>query len=139
MKKKRFYFCPICGNLIEMVHDSGNVPYCCGKVMQELEAGVTDGKEEFHVPVCLTDGNRVAIKIGDQPHPMEEKHYIEWIEAVTNRRVIRKYLCQGCEPIMRFKLEDGEELCKAYAYCNLHKLWMCNCKTSEACHTKSDT
>ena len=126
MKKKRFYFCPICGNLIEMVHDSGNVPYCCGKVMKELEAGVTDGKEEFHVPVCLKDGNRVAIKIGDQPHPMEEKHYIEWIALETSQAFQMKNLSAGQEPKAAFALADGETVVTAYAYCNLHGLWASN-------------
>lgn len=51
MKKRiRFYYCTICGNIVEKVYASGNIISCCGKSMVELEAGTSDGKVEFHVP-----------------------------------------------------------------------------------------
>ncbi len=123
MKKSRFYYCPICGNIIEKVADSGNNVVCCGKTMVELEAGVTDGKTEWHIPVYEIKDNVVHVKIGENPHPMEKEHYIEWVEIVTTMGIARKYLDPGETPEICFGLCGDEKLCSVYAYCNKHKLW----------------
>ena len=127
MKKKQFLYCQICGNIVEKVYDSGNVLTCCSKNMMELEAGVTDGKVEFHVPVCEMNGTHVTIKIGQEPHPMETDHYIEWIEVVTDKGVIRRFFRPGDKPKFEFELEADEKICTIYSYCNKHKLWKAKC------------
>lgn len=127
MKKNRFYYCQVCGNIIEKVCDSGNDLECCSRTMQGLQAGVTDGKTEWHVPQCVVNGNKVEVRIGEKPHPMEEDHYIEWVELVTNKGIYRKYLKPDDEPCVRFMICDEEEVCKVYAYCNKHKLWKSKC------------
>lgn len=124
---KKYYYCEICGNIIDKVEDSGNKVVCCSKNMAELEAGTTDGKVEYHVPVCNVDGNKVEVKIGEHPHPMEDDHYIQWVEIATNKGSARKYLNPGDNPIVHFFLCDGEKICGVYAYCNKHKLWKATC------------
>lgn len=127
MSKTRFYYCSVCGNIIEKVHDSGNELVCCARTMMELEPGTTDGKLEWHVPVCNLKGNLLEIKIGQNPHPMESDHFIQWVEIATNKGVARKYLEPGDEPVVHFTLCDGEKVCSIYAYCNKHKLWKATC------------
>lgn len=123
MSKPRFYYCPVCGNIVEKVSDSGNDIECCARTMIELQAGITDGKTEWHLPVCEVKGNIICVKIGENPHPMDDNHYIEWVEIVTNMGIARKYFEPGMRPEACFSLYGGEKLCAVYAYCNLHKLW----------------
>jgi superoxide reductase len=52
---------------------------------------------------------------------MEEKHYIEWIEVVTEKGASRKFLNPGDKPESFFK--DVEGLEKIREYCNIHGLW----------------
>lgn len=127
MSKKRFYYCEVCGNIVEKVHDSGNDLECCARTMRELEAGTTDGKKESHVPVCTIKDNKLEVRIGENPHPMEKDHYIQWIEVVTNKGIMRRFLEPGDEPVVHFKLCDGEKVCGVYEYCNIHKLWKAKC------------
>lgn len=125
MSYTKYYYCTVCGNVIELVHDTGNIPMCCMREMEEMEPGTTDGNKEFHVPVYKVHKNKIEVFIGHEPHPMEKNHYIEWIEIETNKGSHRKYLHPGDEPIARFHLCDNEELLNIYAYCNVHKLWSC--------------
>ena len=123
MCEKKYYVCEVCGNIVEKVHDSGNELMCCMRTMQELEAGTTDGKVEYHIPVCKLKHNELKVKIGKEPHPMEDKHYIQWVSVITDKGEMRKYLKPGDEPEVCFHLCDDEKVCEIYAYCNLHKLW----------------
>lgn len=123
MKKTRFYYCPICGNIVEKVMDSGNDLECCGRTMMELLPGITDGKTEWHVPCCEIKDNIVHVKIGEQPHPMTEEHHIVWVEIVTSCGMSRKYLKPDTPAEVCFALCENEKICCVYAYCNKHKLW----------------
>lgn len=123
MAEKKFYICRHCGNLVGMVFDSGVNPVCCGEKMEELKANVTDASGEKHVPVVTVDGDIVTVRVGSVPHPMEEKHYIQWIYLDTEKGGQRKVLKPGDEPVAKFALTDGDEPIGAYEYCNLHGLW----------------
>lgn len=125
MSEIKYYYCTICGNVIEKVHDSKNTPMCCMRDMEELVACSTDGKTEFHVPVYKIHRDKLVVCIGKEPHPMEKDHYIEWIEVETNKGIMRRYLKPGDNPTAHFHLCDKEEVLKIYAYCNKHKLWSC--------------
>lgn len=127
MCKPCFYRCEVCGNIIEKIHDSGNDPVCCGKTMSELCPGVTDGKPEWHIPVCEIKDHKVEIRVGENIHPMDKDHYIQWVEIVTNKGMARKYLEPGDDPVVHFKLCDGEKVCAVYIYCNKHRLWKGKC------------
>ncbi|MDR2770554.1 MAG: desulfoferrodoxin Dfx [Clostridiales Family XIII bacterium] len=119
---EKFYQCEICGNLFETIEDAGVVPTCCGVDMTELEANASDGAGEKHVPVLERDGKNLKVKVGSVSHPMEEKHYINWIVVRQGARVQRVALKPGATPEAAFVL-DGADPVTAYEYCNLHGLW----------------
>lgn len=120
----KFYRCAHCGNFVAMVHDS-NVPMmCCGERMKEVVANTNENVAlEKHLPVVNVNGNIVNVKVGSVTHPMEEKHYIEWVMLVTNLGRQRKMLSPNQEPVASFALLDGEKVLEVYEYCNLHGLW----------------
>lgn len=118
----KFFRCKHCGNLIEMVHNSGAKVVCCGEPMEELTANTVDASKEKHVPVVSIVGNTVLVEVGGVPHPMEEKHYIQWIYLETKSGIQRKCLTPGEDPKATFAL-DNDEVIAAYEYCNIHGLW----------------
>jgi superoxide reductase len=121
MQKNDIYKCPICGNIIEVVHVGGGTLVCCGQSMEKQEANTVDASLEKHVPIIQKTAAGVKINVGSVPHPMEEAHYIEWIEVMVGDYVERKYLKPGDAPEAEFELSgDGLTAC---AYCNLHGLW----------------
>lgn len=118
----KFLRCKHCGNIVEMVNDSGLPIVCCGEVMEELVANTVDAAKEKHVPSVSIVGNIVQVEVGDVIHPMEEKHYIMWIYLHTKNGCQRKDLKPGEEPKAVFALDD-DEVIAVYEYCNLHGLW----------------
>ena len=119
----KFYQCAHCGKIIAVVKESGVPVMCCGQKMQEIVPGTTDAAVEKHVPVYEVNGNIVTVRIGSVAHPMEEKHYIEWVSLQTKGGNQRKALKPGDEPKVCFAICDGDEVEAVYAYCNLHSLW----------------
>lgn len=117
------YKCSVCGNIVEVLHVGGGVLVCCGQEMILQQENTTDGAVEKHVPVVERDGNKVKVKIGEAPHPMEEKHYIEWIEVLAGDISYKKFLHPGEAPEAEFDLPDGAGEITAREYCNLHGLW----------------
>ena len=122
MKNVKFYVCPHCGNIVEMVHDAGVNPVCCGQKMKALIPGSVDASGEKHVPAVKVDGNVVEVNVGSVDHPMVDVHWIEWVELVSDKGIQRKYLNPGEAPHVKFILSDEKPLA-VYAYCNLHGLW----------------
>ena len=120
--KTKFYICERCGNVVDMIHDSGVNPVCCGQKMTELKAGVVEASREKHIPVAELDGDVVKVTVGEVLHPMSEEHSIEWIYLETENGVQRKALKPGDAPTVSFSL-GGEKHVAVYAYCNLHGLW----------------
>ena len=119
----KFFYCKHCGKIIVIVKDSVAPTICCGEEMLELVPGTTDAAVEKHVPVVTVNGNTVEVNVGSVTHPMEEKHFIEWITLETKNGNQLKYLKPGDAPKAVFALTDGDEVVRAYAYCNLHGLW----------------
>ncbi|HNQ81259.1 MAG TPA: desulfoferrodoxin [Candidatus Aminicenantes bacterium] len=121
--KERFqiFHCPVCGNIVEVLTAGGGELVCCGRPMELMTENTVDASKEKHVPVIekTTDGYKV--KVGSVPHPMEEKHYIMWIELIADGRACRKFLKPGEAPEAFFRLEA--EKITAREYCNLHGLW----------------
>ena len=122
MKNAKFYICPHCGNIVEMVHDAGVKPFCCGQKMDELVPGSVDASHEKHVPDVKVSDGVVEVNVGSVNHPMEEVHWIEWVQLITNKGSYRKWLNPGEAPNVKFLLGDEKPLA-VYAYCNLHGLW----------------
>jgi superoxide reductase len=115
------YKCNVCGNIVEMVHQGAGELICCGQPMELRQEKSEEEGTEKHKPIIDRTGKGVIVKIGSMPHPMESQHYIEWIEAVTENKVYRKYLEPGQDPKAEFFIET--ENISARAYCNVHGLW----------------
>ncbi|MBR4824945.1 MAG: desulfoferrodoxin [Spirochaetaceae bacterium] len=119
----KFYRCKVCGKIIAMVKETSVPTICCGEPMTEIVPNTTDAAVEKHVPVIAKKGSSVEISVGSVEHPMSAEHFIEWIAIQTKNGNQRKLLKPGDSPKAAFALVDGDEVIKAYAYCNLHGLW----------------
>jgi superoxide reductase len=95
---------------------------CCGKPMKLMEEKTADYTTEKHVPLLQDGSEGVKIVVGSTAHPMEEKHYIEWIEVINGPYVNRKYLKPGDAPEAEFYVPKQAGL-KVRSYCNIHGLW----------------
>ena len=122
MKNAKFYICPHCGNIVEMVHDAGVKPFCCGQQMDRLVPNTVEASGEKHIPAVTLRDNLVEVNVGSVDHPMVDVHWIEWVQLVTDKGSHRKWLNPGEAPHVKFLLEDEKPLA-VYAYCNLHGLW----------------
>lgn len=118
----KFYVCEHCGNMVEMIHNTGVPMICCGQKMTKMEAGVVEASHEKHIPVANVEGNRVTVKIGSVEHPMAEEHSILWVYLQTDKGGQRKHLEVGQAPVVTFALSEEKPIA-VYAYCNLHGLW----------------
>ena len=121
VEKKQVYKCEMCGNIIEVLHAGPGELVCCGKPMVLFTENSVDAAKEKHVPVIEKTDNGFKVKLGSVPHPMEEKHYIEWIELIAGEESYKIFLSPGDEPEAEFCIEAAEVT--ARAYCNLHGLW----------------
>lgn len=118
----KFFKCNVCGNVVVRLVDSGVVPFCCGDEMTELKPGSSDGKFEYHLPVIeQIDDCTVKVRIGAEPHPMTEQHYISFIYLETENGGQIQYLKPGSRPEAVFKCKG--KILTVYAFCNLHELW----------------
>lgn len=121
--KDEVYRCNICGNIVEVVHEGVGELVCCGEPMELLKPQTEDKGYEKHVPVVEEIEEGVKIKVGSNPHPMEEEHYIEWIQVkLKNGKTCRKYLKPSQKPEANFSVKK-EEIEKVREYCNVHSLW----------------
>lgn len=123
-KLLQVYKCNVCGNIVEVVHAGDGELVCCGQPMKLMKEGMSDGALEKHVPVIEKWKRGYHVKVGSARHPMEEKHYIEWIELVPEggNATYRRYLSPSDEPEAFFDEVVGDAV-TARAYCNLHGLW----------------
>jgi len=115
------YKCDVCGNIVEVVHTGVGELVCCGEPMKLLVENTVDAAKEKHVPVIEKSGNKVTVKVGSIAHPMEEKHYIEFIEVMADGKMYRKFLKPGEKPEATFEITAAK--LTAREYCNLHGLW----------------
>ena len=122
-EKRELYKCDACGNIVEVLHGGPGVLICCGADMRELVENTTDAAREKHVPVMEKTEKGVTVKVGSVPHPMEEKHFIEWIELVADGKVFREFLKPGQPAQATFCLCFQTKTLEAREYCNLHGLW----------------
>ena len=120
--KTKFYVCSHCRNIAEMVYDTDIALYCCGDKMQELVPNTVEASGEKHIPAVKVGDGVVEVNVGSVDHPMEEIHWIEWVQLVSDKGSYRKWLNPGEAPNVKFLL-NGEKPLAVYAYCNLHGLW----------------
>jgi superoxide reductase len=122
-KIREIYKCNVCGNIVEVLHTGVGELVCCGEPMELLKEKTEDSSVEKHVPYIEKTSDGILVKIGqNQDHPMEEKHYIEWIQVIADGTAYRKFLKPGDKPQAEFKIEADN--IEAREYCNIHGLWM---------------
>ena len=122
MKTGKIYFCRECGCLLDPINKGCDSLSCCGKKMEELIPGSSDGAKEKHVPVVSYDRKSVTVTVGEAGHPMTSDHLIEWIYLKTDKGRYIRYLDTNEHPAFTFTLTDETPL-EASAFCNKHGLW----------------
>ena len=121
-ERLQVYKCEICGNIVLVMHGGRGQLFCCGQPMRLMEEKTEESGYEKHLPVVEVAEGGVSIKVGSTPHPMDEGHHIEWIEAETELGTLIRFLKPGEKPEAKFKTD--ERVLRVRAYCNLHGLWM---------------
>jgi superoxide reductase len=121
IKLSQVYKCALCGNIVEVIHVGGGQLVCCGQPMTLQTENTVDASKEKHVPVIEKTADGYKVSVGSVAHPMEEKHYIEWIELLADGKVYRQFLQPGSVPEAYFEVDATEV--SAREYCNLHGLW----------------
>lgn len=121
-EKLQVYKCEKCGNIVEVLHGGEGDLVCCGENMKLLDEKSVDQGNEKHVPVVEKTDQGFKVKVGDVPHPMEEKHYIEWIEVVDEKgKSYRQFLVPGQAPEALFCIDSQKVT--AREFCNVHGMW----------------
>ena len=120
-KKLQVYKCMKCGNIVEVLHAGAGELVCCGQPMKNLIEKTADEGREKHVPVIEKVDGGIKVKVGSIAHPMEEKHYIEWIEILADGKAYRQFLNPGDAPEAEFSVEASEVA--AREHCSIHGLW----------------
>ncbi len=115
------YKCEACGNIVEVLEGGAGTLVCCGQDMVLFEENTVDAAKEKHVPVIEKVEGGFKVKVGEVAHPMEEKHYIQWIEVIADGKSYCQFLNAGDAPEAVFLLDAAE--ITARGYCNLHGLW----------------
>lgn len=118
---KQIYRCNICGNIVEVLHTGQGELVCCGQPMELLKEKTEEEGQEKHLPVIEETEKGIRVKVGSVPHPMEEEHYIEWIEIIADGSVYRKFLKPGDKPEAEFEIKAQD--IQAREYCNIHGMW----------------
>ena len=119
---RELYQCEVCGNIVEVAHEGASALVCCDKPMIKLEAKTEDQGQEKHVPVVEETNNSIVVKVGSIGHPMEDKHYIKFVEVLLNDRVIRKELKPGQAPEAKYCVSKSDVI-EVREFCTVHGLW----------------
>ncbi|HML74370.1 MAG TPA: desulfoferrodoxin [Anaerohalosphaeraceae bacterium] len=119
--KLEVYKCTLCGNIVMVMHGGDGELVCCGQPMKLMAENTSDGAKEKHVPVIEKIQGGYKVKVGSVAHPMEEKHYIEWIELLADGKSYVQFLSPGQAPEATFMVTADKVV--AREYCNLHGLW----------------
>lgn len=120
-EKLQVYKCEVCGNIVEVLHGGEGELVCCNQPMKLMTENTVDAAKEKHVPVVEKVPEGFKVKVGSVAHPMEEKHYIEWVELIVGDKAYRQFLNPGDAPEAVFNVQA--ESATAREYCNLHGLW----------------
>ena len=115
------YKCEVCGNIVEVLYEGVGDLVCCDEPMKLYKENTVDAAKEKHVPVIEKTAAGVKVTVGSVAHPMEENHYIQWIELIADGKAYRQFLNPGDAPVAEFCVEAND--ISAREYCNLHGLW----------------
>jgi len=122
-KLNEIYRCNVCGNMTEVINESVGQLVCCNENMELLEERQLDVGPEKHIPIIEKDGDKVVVKVGEVPHPMEEEHHICFVELFVGDKIYRKFLNAGDEPKAVFEVCADISDLRAREYCSVHGLW----------------
>jgi superoxide reductase len=120
-ERLQVYKCDKCGNIVELYVAGGGELVCCGEPMKLQSENTVDAAQEKHVPVIEKIEGGYKVKVGSVAHPMEEKHYIQWIELIAGDKAYTEFLKPGQAPEAVFKIEADSVT--AREYCNVHGHW----------------
>ena len=120
-KRLEVYKCNLCGNIVEVLFGSDGTLVCCDQPMVLMNENTVDAAKEKHVPVIEKIDGGYKVKVGAVAHPMEEKHYIQWIELIADGKIYRQFLNPGDAPEAVFQVSASSVV--AREYCNLHGHW----------------
>ncbi len=120
-ERLQVYKCETCGNIVEVLVGGKGELVCCGKPMKLMTENTVDAAKEKHVPVIEKIDGGVKVKVGSVAHPMDEKHYIQWVEIIADGKILRQFLKPGDKPEAVFKVDAASVT--AREYCNLHGFW----------------
>ena len=120
-ERLQVYKCEVCGNIVEVLHAGKGELVCCNQPMKLLVENTVDAAKEKHVPVVEKTADGFKVKVGSVAHPMEEKHYIEWVELIVGDKAYRQFLNPGDAPEAVFNVQADQAT--AREFCNLHGLW----------------
>ncbi|MFA5331319.1 MAG: desulfoferrodoxin [Methanoregula sp.] len=115
------YKCSVCGNTVLVVGAAGGSLVCCGQPMVLQQEKTADQGKEKHVPVVEKTANGILVKVGSVPHPMEEKHYIQWVEVCSGSKTCMHWFKPGDKPEAEFPVTDTNV--KVREFCSVHGLW----------------
>jgi len=107
--------------MVEVIHSGGGELVCCGQPMKLFIENTVDAAKEKHVPVVAKIEGGYKVTVGSVAHPMQDAHYIEWIELVAGDKAYRQFLKPGDAPEATFMVKADKVT--AREYCNLHGLW----------------
>ena len=123
MEKLDIFKCPVCGNMVELIHVGGGPLNCCGQSMSHLTENTEDAALEKHVPVIEETESGSKVSVGSVAHPMEAAHFIKWVQIITkDNKSFRKFLSPGESPEAAFCIKP-DNIKKTREFCNLHGLW----------------
>ncbi len=120
-KQLEVYKCELCGNIVETLFGGGGELFCCGQEMKLMTENTVDAAKEKHLPVIEKCEAGILVKVGSVAHPMEEKHYIQWVELLVDGKAYRQFLNPGDAPEAFFPITGDNVV--AREYCNLHGQW----------------
>lgn len=115
------YRCEVCTNVVWVIRGGEGDLVCCGQPMSLYEEKKVDAAKERHFPVIEKIPSGFKVRVGSVAHPMEKRHYVEWIELVADGSCYRQFLEPGDTPEVVFVIEAQQ--IAAHAYCNLHGFW----------------
>lgn len=115
-KENQVYKCNICGNIVSVMHTGQGELVCCRAPMENKIVNSGDFDKAVHIPKI----ENKTVYIGEVSHPMEDDHYIEWIEVLNKNEKEIKFLKPN--DISEFKFCLNEVLI-VRCYCNKHGLF----------------
>ena len=125
-EKYEVYKCNVCGNVVVVATVGGGELTCCGEAMEKLEPRQLEEGGVIHIPVIKKEDDKIVVEVGEVSHPMDDDHYIAFIELIVGDKIYIASLNPGDEPKAVFDVCAEVADCKANEYCTKHGFWNSN-------------